>query len=78
MTKIKNPQYLDGFKAGLMEGDRQWLEAETKGNEKFYDKLIDLIEEEIVLSSGVKSKEHHSGKCRMNDILSLVAKQLKN
>jgi len=43
----------------------------------FWDELVDLIEEEIELASGVKSKEHHSGKCVMNDIISLVAKELK-
>ena len=38
------------------------------------DKLIDLVEKEIELASGVKSKEHFSGDCRMNDILELVRK----
>jgi hypothetical protein len=40
----------------------------------WYDKLTDLIEEEMVLSTGVKAKEHFSGDCRMNDIVELVRK----
>jgi hypothetical protein len=39
-------------------------------------KLIDLIEEEIVLATGVKPKKHHSGKCKMNEILDFVERQL--
>ena len=38
------------------------------------NKLVDLIEEEIELASGVKSKKHFSGDCKMNDILELVRK----
>jgi hypothetical protein len=33
------------------------------------DKLIDLVEKEVYLSTGVKSKTHFSGNCKMNDIL---------
>lgn len=44
---------------------------------KFYDKLFNLIEEEIVLATGNKSKEHFSGDCRINDIMELVKKQIK-
>ena len=40
----------------------------------WYDKLTDLIEEEIVLSTGITAKEHFSGDCRMNDIVELVRK----
>ncbi len=38
------------------------------------DKLFDLVEKEIELASGIKSKEHFSGDCKMNDILDLVRK----
>ena len=41
------------------------------------DKLIDLIEEEIVLATGDKSKKHFSGKCNMNEILDLVGKEIE-
>lgn len=37
--------------------------------------LVDLIEEEIELATGIKSKTHHSGDCRMNDILAFVEKE---
>ena len=46
--------------------------------ENWENKLIDLIEEEIELASGVKSKEHFSQDCRMNDCLDLVRKTLAN
>lgn len=41
------------------------------------DKLIDLIEEEIVLATGIKNKEHHSGDCRMNEILRFVEEEIR-
>ena len=49
-----------------------------KKQQNFEDKLIDLIEEEIVLATGDKSKEHFSDKCNMNDILDLVRKKIKS
>ena len=50
------------------------LEKLPKQNreEDWYDKLLDLIEEEIVLATGVKGEEHFSGDCRINDIMELV------
>ena len=46
----------------------------TQTKQNWEDKLIDLVEKEIELASGVKSKEHFSGECKMNDILELVRK----
>ena len=41
------------------------------------DKIIDLIEREIFLSTGKRSKEHWSGECKMNDILRLVENEIE-
>lgn len=44
--------------------------------ESWEDKLVDLIEKEIELASGKKSKEHFSGSCVMNNILELVQRKI--
>ena len=43
---------------------------------KWEFRLTDLIEKEIELASGKKSKVHFSGECVMNDIIELVQKEI--
>lgn len=39
--------------------------------------IIEMIEKEIYLSTGVKTKKHWSKKCLMNDIIWEIQKQIK-
>ena len=43
---------------------------------KWEFRLTDLIEKEIELASGKKSKVHFSGDCKMNSIIELVKKEI--
>jgi hypothetical protein len=47
-------------------------ENEKRFYGKFYNELLDLIEEENYLATGVKSKKHFSGDCNINKIFELI------
>jgi hypothetical protein len=49
----------------------------SKEKQNYQDKLVELIEEETYLATGVKTKEHWSGDCNMNKILKLVEQEIE-
>jgi len=53
------------------------MKKEEKKSKKWEDKLISLIEKEIELATGNKSREHFSGDCKMNEILEFVRNREK-
>lgn len=67
LDQIVKTIYESGKKAGI----------EEKLQEVYQKDILEMIEEEIELATGVKSEIHHSGDCRMNDIMWKIQEQIR-